>query len=368
MKIDKVNLHVIKMELKKPFSTHLGTVKDREGIIVEVVDENGIRGYGEGVAFSTPWYTEETVGTTLHILKEVLIPLLLKSTLVHPREASSLFSTVRRNNMAKAALECAVWDLFSKQLDEPLWKVLGGTREVIAAGAVAGAPSVTQTIEQVHEFVRDGYERIKVKISPSSDYELIKEIRQEFPYLRLMADANSAFTLDDIERLKRLDEFHLEMIEQPLGIDDIFEHSLLQKDMKTSICLDESITSFHDAKSALALGSCGYINIKLGRVGGYSTAVSIHDLCGREGVRVWCGGMLEFGISRAHNIALSTLEGFDFPGDISSSSRYWEQDIIEPEIQVINGKINVSKEAGIGVELNRKRLKEVTLFTEEYSL
>ncbi|MGD6968811.1 o-succinylbenzoate synthase [Rossellomorea vietnamensis] len=368
MKIDKVIIHVIKMELKKPFSTHLGTVKDREGIIVEVVDENGIRGYGEGVAFSTPWYTEETVGTSLHILKEVLIPLLLKSTLVHPREASSLFSTVRRNNMAKAALECAVWDLFAKQLDKPLWKVLGGTREVIAAGAVAGAPSVSQTVEQVHEFVRDGYERIKVKISPSSDYKLIKEIRQEFPHLRLMADANSAYTLDDIERLKRLDEFHLEMIEQPLGIDDIYEHSLLQKNMKTSICLDESITSFHDAKSAIALGSCGYINIKLGRVGGYSTAVSIQDLCGREGVRVWCGGMIEFGISRAHNIALSTLEGFDFPGDISSSSRYWEQDIIEPEIQVSNGKINVSKEAGIGVELNRKRLKEVSLFTEEYSL
>jgi o-succinylbenzoate synthase len=368
MKIDKVIIHVIKMELKKPFSTHLGTVKDREGIIVEVVDENGIRGYGEGVAFSTPWYTEETVGTSLHILKEVLIPLLLKSTLVHPREANSLFSTIRRNNMAKAALECAVWDLFAKQLDKPLWKVIGGTREVIAAGAVAGAPSVSQNIEQVHEFVKDGYERIKVKISPSSDYELIKEIRQEFPHLRLMADANSAYTIDDIERLKRLDEFRLEMIEQPLGIDDIYEHSLLQKNMKTSICLDESITSFHDAKSAIALGSCGYINIKLGRVGGYSTAVSIHDLCGREGVRVWCGGMIEFGISRAHNIALSTLEGFDFPGDISSSSRYWEQDIIEPEIQVSNGKINVSKEAGIGVTLNRKRLKEVSLFTEEYSL
>ncbi|MGF2617545.1 o-succinylbenzoate synthase [Rossellomorea vietnamensis] len=368
MKIDKVILHVIQMELKKPFSTHLGTVKERKGIIIEVVDDNGIRGYGEGVAFSTPWYTEETVGTSLHILEEILIPLLLKSTLAHPGDTYKLFSTVRRNNMAKAALESAVWDLYAKQLDKPLWKVLGGTREVIPAGAVAGAPTVSQTIDQVHEFVRDGYERIKVKISPSKDYELIKEIRHEFPHLRLMADANSAYTLKDIDRLKRLDELGLEMIEQPLGIDDIYEHSLLQKEMKTSICLDESISSFHDAKSAIALGSCGYINIKLGRVGGYSTAISIHDLCGHEGVRVWCGGMLEFGISRAHNIALSTLEGFDFPGDISSSSRYWEQDIIEPEIQVTNGKISVPQEAGIGVELNRKRLKEVTLYTEEYSL
>ncbi|MGM0847314.1 MAG: o-succinylbenzoate synthase [Bacillota bacterium] len=368
MKIDKVILHVIEMKLKKPFSTHLGTVDDREGIIVEVLDENGIRGYGECVAFSTPWYTEETVGTSLHILKSVLIPLLLQSSIGHPGETYPLFSTVRRNNMAKAALECAVWDLYAKQQNKPLWQVLGGTREVIAAGAVAGAPSVSQTLEQVHEFVRDGYERIKVKISPSVDYELIKEIRQEFPKLMLMADANSAYTLDDIERLKKLDEFGLEMIEQPLAIDDIYEHSLLQKKLKTNICLDESISSFHDAKSAISLESCGYINIKLGRVGGYTPAVSIHDLCGRKGVGVWCGGMIEFGISRAHNIALSTLDGFDFPGDLSSSSRYWEQDIIEPEIQVINGKIHVSHKAGIGVELNRKRMKEVTSYTEEFTL
>ncbi|WP_409251748.1 o-succinylbenzoate synthase [Bacillus sp. SCS-153A] len=368
MKVDKVILHVIKMKLQKPFSTHLGTVREREGIIIEVVDDNGLRGFGEGVAFSTPWYTEETVGTSLHILQEVLVPLLLKSPFTHPKEISKLFSTVRRNNMAKAALECAIWDLYAKQLDQPLWKVIGGTREVIAAGAVAGAPTIMETIDQVHGLVREGYERIKVKISPKTDYELIKGIRTEFPNLKLMADANSAYTLDDAEHLKKLDDFGLEMIEQPLGIDDIYEHSLLQKNLKTHICLDESITSLHDAKSAIALGSCRFINIKLGRVGGYATAVSIHDLCEREGVRVWCGGMIEFGISRAHNIALSTLAGFDFPGDISSSSRYWEEDIIEPAITVMDGKIFAPKGPGIGVELNRRRLQQVSLFTEKYSI
>ncbi|WP_421380788.1 o-succinylbenzoate synthase [Bacillus salacetis] len=367
MKIDKIILHVIKMKLKKPFSTHLGTVNEREGIIVEVIDDNGLRGYGEGVAFSTPWYTEETVGTSLHILKEVLIPLLLKSSITHPKEVFPLFSTVRRNNMAKAALECAVWDLYAKQLGQPLWKVLGGTREVIEAGAVAGAPAIEETIAQVHGFVRDGYKRIKVKISPETDYELLRAVREEFPQLKLMADANSAYTLKDTAHLKRLDEFRLEMIEQPLGIDDIYEHSLLQKELKTNVCLDESITSLHDAKSAISLGSCRFINIKLGRVGGYVPAVSMHDLCGQQGVRVWCGGMIEFGISRAHNIALSTLKGFDFPSDISSSSRYWKEDIIEPEVVVENGKISVPEAPGIGVELNRRRLKQVSLYTEEYS-
>ncbi|EDL64977.1 o-succinylbenzoate synthase [Bacillus sp. SG-1] len=367
MKIDRIILHVIKMNLKKPFSTHLGTVQEREGIIVEVIDENGLRGFGEGVAFTTPWYTEETVGTSLHILKEVLIPLLHRTSISHPKEVFPMFSVVRRNNMAKAALECALWDLYAKQLDQPLWKVIGGKRETIAAGAVAGAPSVLETIRQVHGFVKDGYERIKVKISPEMDYELIKGIRKEFPQLRLMADANSAYTLSDIEQLKKLDDFGLEMIEQPLGIDDIYEHSLLQKEMKTDICLDESITSLHDAKSAIALGSCRFINIKLGRVGGYVPAVSIHDLSEREGVRVWCGGMIEFGVSRAHNIALSTLDGFDFPGDISASSRYWEEDIIEPAISVVNGRISMPQGPGIGVELNRRRLQQVSLFTQEYS-
>jgi o-succinylbenzoate synthase len=237
---------------------------------------------------------------------------------------------------------------------------------VIAAGAVAGAPTIEETVEQVSRFVKDGYERIKVKIAPGSDYDLLKGIRKEFPNLKLMADANSAYSLKDVEHLKTLDEFGLEMIEQPLGIDDIYEHSLLQRELKTHVCLDESITSLHDVKSAIALGSCRFINIKLGRVGGYTPALSMHDLCGQEGVRVWCGGMIEFGVSRAHNIALSTLEGFDFPGDISSSSRYWEEDIIEPEVRVVNGKISVPEEPGIGVELNRRRLRQVALLTEEY--
>ena len=367
MKIRSITLHVISMPLKKPFVTHLQTVDEREGIIVEVEDEEGLRGLGEGVAFSTPWYTEETVKTSYHILKDVLIPLVNSKPFQHPEEIGKRFEAVRGNAMAKAALEMAVWDLYARQQQTPLWKLIGGVREEILAGAVVGADNAQMMVKQTEELVEEGYQRIKLKISPGADVEIVKELRRHFPALSLLADANSAYSLEDKAHLQALDEYDLEMIEQPLGIDDLVEHSLLQKEITTPICLDESIITPHDMKSAIHLGSCGVVNIKLGRVGGYLSALEIYRLCQEHHIKVWCGGMIEFGVSRAHNLALATLEGFSIPGDISSSSKYWEEDIITSPIVVENGVVKRLDGAGIGVELNRKRLNSVTLRKETFS-
>jgi o-succinylbenzoate synthase len=360
MKIAQIRLIVVTMSLKSPFHTHLGTVTEREGIIVEITDSNGISGYGEGVAFSTPWYTEETVETSLHIIGDVLIPLLKKQPIKHPEDAAIIFQSVRRNHMAKAGLEMALWDLHAKQNSKSLAAVLGGTREKIASGVVVASDSPINALSQIEKYLEEGYQRYKIKINPHQDYSLLAEIRRRFPELPLMADANSAYTLRDIDRLKALDDFNLLMIEQPLAADDIIEHAFLQKEMTTPICLDESIVSFSDAKNAIELGSCKIINIKAGRVGGLYEAKRIHDYCLSRGIEVWCGGMIEFGISRAHNIALASLPGFTIPGDISASNRFWEKDIISPEVSVNNGLVSVPDTPGIGFGINEKRLKETT--------
>jgi o-succinylbenzoate synthase len=364
--IKAVNLSIIKMPLKHPFTTHLGSVTEREGIIVEVEDSNGFIGYGEGVAFSSPWYTEETVQTSYHMLKDFLVPLLKKKAISHPDGAIALFSSVRRNHMAKAALETALWDLQAKKEGIPLSKLIGGTMEAIPAGVVVGNPNLPEALKQIEGYLEQGFKRVKVKISPEDDYQYISGIRKQFPDLPLMADANSAYSLKDVNRLKALDEYGLLMIEQPLGFDDIVDHAKLQAQIETPICLDESIVTFDDARKAVELGSCKVINIKIGRVGGIGEAKRIHDYCVSKGIPVWAGGMIEFGISRAHNIALASLPGFTIPGDISGSDRYWEQDIIEPEIKVHNGMIKVPESPGIGFELNRERLKEVTVFEDRF--
>nr|WP_052504620.1 o-succinylbenzoate synthase [Rossellomorea aquimaris] len=367
MKIKSITLHIISMPLKKPFVTHLQTVEEREGIIVEVQDADGLIGLGEGVAFSTPWYTEETVKTSYHMLKDVLIPLMISSPFQHPKEIGKRFEAVRGNSMAKAALEMSLWDLYARQQNVPLWEIIGGTRHEILAGAVVGANSMTEMIEQAEVLVQEGYQRLKLKISPGADVGIVKELRDHFPSVSLLADANSAYTLEDKARLKTLDEFGLEMIEQPLGVDDLVEHSLLQKELSTPICLDESIVTPHDMKSAIHLNSCGVVNIKLGRVGGYTSALEIYRLCQENSIKVWCGGMIEFGVSRAHNLALATLKGFSIPGDISSSSKYWEEDIITSPIVVKNGVADRLAGQGIGVALNRKRLSEVTRYSETFN-
>ncbi|MFZ7944994.1 MULTISPECIES: o-succinylbenzoate synthase [Bacillaceae] len=361
MKIAKIELFVIQMPLKAPFLTHLGAVNDREGIIVKITNTDGLSGYGEGVAFSTPWYTEETVITSLHMLTDILIPLLQKSPINSPEDASQLFSSIRRNNMAKAALETALWDLDAKSQTASLSKTLGGTRTMIASGVVVATDSTKNALQQIEQFLEDGYQRIKVKINPQQDYHFLADIRHHYPNLPIMADANSAYSLKTIDRLKALDDFNLMMIEQPLAHDDIIEHALLQKEIRTPVCLDESIVTFDDARKAIEYGSCKIINIKVGRVGGLYEAKRIHDYCFERGISVWCGGMIEFGISRAHNIALASLPGFTIPGDISASRRFWEEDIIFPEVTVKNGFITVPSNPGIGYEINKKRLEEVTL-------
>ncbi|WP_053367477.1 o-succinylbenzoate synthase [Bacillus sp. FJAT-27245] len=366
MNLSAIVIRIISMPLKQPFHTHLGTVRERESIIVEAMDNDGNAGFGEGVAFSSPWYTEETVGTSWHVATEFLIPLLKKAQVSHPNDVTRLFRSVRRNHMAKSAIELALWDLYAKQRHVSLSKLLGGEAERLPAGVVVAAGNETEALEQTAKYVEEGYQRIKIKINPANDYQLLSGIRASFPDLPIMADANSAYTLDDADRLKALDELGLLMIEQPLAHNDFLEHAKLQSLLSTAICLDESINSFEDAVLAAELGSCRVISIKAGKVGGLHEAVRIHDFCRERGIPVWCGGMIEFGISRAHNIALTSLPGYTIPGDISSSSRFWDEDIITPEVRVENGWISVPKSPGIGYEVNRSRLGRVTIKKEAF--
>lgn len=355
------------MRMKQPFTTSFGTVQNKRFLVVEVVDESGIVGWGEGVAFEAPSYTEETMKTSLHMLEDFLIPMLLQRELQHPDEVNTLFTPIRRNAMAKAAIEGAVWDLYARLTNQSLASALGGTQEKVAVGVSIGLqPTYEQLYAKIDAALAQGYKRIKVKIKPGKDIELIRAIRGRYPDVPLMADANSAYTLEDIALLKALDEFQLMMIEQPLAHDDLVEHAKLQRAIKTPICLDESITSLADAKRAVELGSCQVINLKLARVGGLTEAKRIHDYCQERGIAIWCGGMLEAGIGRAQAIALSSLAHFYFPGDTAASSNYWEQDLISPEVMVVDGYIEVVKSLGIGYEVNRQTLEKYCIERRVY--
>lgn len=369
MSIDmkKIVLHRLKMRLNDPFTTSFGTLQDKEFFIVEVIDDDGIRGFGESVAFSSPWYSEETVETNLHILEDFLIPMIKNNEINHPDEISEIFSPIRRNNMAKAALEGAIWDLYAKQREMTLAEALGGNKKEIDVGISLGIePTIEEQLKKIDHYVQEGYKRIKIKIKPGYDVDMLKEVRKHFPDIPMMADANSAYTLDDIDHLRKLDELNLMMIEQPLAHDDIIDHAKLQSVMDTPICLDESIHSLEDARKAIELGSCKIINIKIGRVGGLTEARKIHDYCKEKNISVWCGGMLEAGVGRAHNIALTTLSQFNLPGDTAGSSRYWKKDIIEPEVVVKDGVIKVPQKPGIGYDIDEVALKQYTVETKEY--
>ncbi len=351
MIIKKITIRNLQMIMKTPFSTSFGTLQEKDFLLLEVTDELGNTGWGESVAFRAPWYTEETLETNLHMIKDFLIPIVIGKEIEHPDEVSTLFATIRKNNMAKAAVEGAIWDLYAKRNKLTLAKALGGERDKIEVGISIGIhDNHADLVAIVREFIDKGYKRIKVKIKPGHDIEVIRELRKHFPDLPLMADANSAYTLKDVELLKQLDTFELMMIEQPLAYDDIIDHAVLQKQLQTPICLDESILSLEDARKAIELGSTKIINVKIGRVGGLTEAKKIHDYCMEHGIPVWCGGMLEAGIGRAHNIALTTLPNFILPGDTAGSSHYWEQDIITPEVVVENGYITVPTGYGIGYE------------------
>lgn len=369
MSIDmkKIVLHRLKMRLNDPFTTSFGTLQDKEFFIVEVIDDDGIRGFGESVAFSSPWYSEETVETNLHILEDFLIPMIKNNEINHPDEISEIFSPIRRNNMAKAALEGAIWDLYAKQREMTLAEALGGNKKEIDVGISLGIePTIEEQLKKIDHYVQEGYKRIKIKIKPGYDVDMLKEVRKHFPDIPMMADANSAYTLDDIDHLRKLDELNLMMIEQPLAHDDIIDHAKLQSVMDTPICLDESIHSLEDARKAIELGSCKIINIKIGRVGGLTEARKIHDYCKEKNISVWCGGMLEAGVGRAHNIALTTLSQFNLPGDTAGSSRYWKKDIIESEVVVKDGVIEVPQKPGIGYDIDEAALKQYTVETKEY--
>ncbi|MGY3185663.1 o-succinylbenzoate synthase [Lysinibacillus sp. TE18511] len=367
MKLEQITVRHIRMPMKAPFSTSFGTIDEKELLLIEAKDQSGTVGWGEAVAFVAPWYTEETLKTTWHMLEDFLIPILLHKEIGHPDEVSTLFSSIRRNCMAKASIEGAIWDIYAQQTKQSLAQALGGDKERIEVGVSVGIQSSTEAlIDLLKGHVDKGYKRVKVKIKPGHDVEVIRAIRAEMPDLPLMVDANSAYTLDDMNVLQQLDAFNLLMIEQPLAVDDIVDHAKLQRRLKTPICLDESITSYEDARKAIELGSCGVINIKIGRVGGLTEARRIHDLCEVNNIPVWCGGMLEAGIGRAHNIALTSLTNFILPGDTAGSNHYWYEDIITPEVIVEDGYIHVPQMAGIGYTPNMKVIDKLTISKKVY--
>jgi O-succinylbenzoate synthase len=368
MKLNSIVLRRMQLDLKAPFQTSFGTQVVREFIVVEAHSDGEI-GYGECVVTSEPLYNEETVKTSWHIMEDFLIPILYdKGNIEHPDEVSELFKPIRRNNMAKAALEGAIWDLYAKKNKVSLAEALGGEKKQIEVGVSIGIQkSLDDLLKVVEGFVLEGYKRMKIKIKPGTDYEMLAGVREKFPNIQLMADANSAYTLDDIDVLKKLDKLDLMMIEQPLANDDIIDHAKLQPQIETSVCLDESIHSLEDARKAIELGSCKIINIKIGRVGGLTEAKKIHDYCESKNIPLWCGGMLESGIGRAHNVAITTLSNFVLPGDTASSSRYWHEDIISPEVVATNGTIDVPEGFGIGYQPVEALMDKYTLEKKEYT-
>lgn len=368
MNIESIELHQIRLPLLNPFTTSFGTESDRPCIIVTMSGE-GFQGYGECVAGDGPWYSYETIDTAWHVMRDYLIPRLLGRDIEEPEQVWDLFASVRGHNMAKAALEMTAWDLFAKARGVSLSTLLGGTRDRVAVGVSVGIQaSPAALVETVSGFLDQGYGRIKLKIAPGHDQAFVRPVRDAFPDTLLQVDANSAYMLQDAPIFEGMDDLDLLLIEQPLASDDIVDHAVLQRELQTPICLDESIHSPDDARHALDLGSCRIINIKPGRVGGHRQSRAIHDLCHRRGAPVWCGGMLETNIGRAHNVALASLPGFSLPGDISASARYYARDVAGPDF-VLNGDstLTVPTGPGIGVEMDREALEAATERTESFT-
>ena len=371
LKISRIELRRLELPLRFRFETSFGAVTKKSFLIAQVFTSDGAFGVGECVAEDDPYYLPETNGTVTHMVRDFLAPLILGHTFESPTETEGLLSGIRGNEMAKAVLEMAIWDLFARAKGEPLGITLGGDgRETISAGVSIGLQEDIQALlERVRIEVAAGYQRIKIKIKPGKDLDLVHAIRNEFPSVPLMVDANSAYRLADAERLQRFDAFNLMMIEQPLAWNDIVEHSKLQPQMATPICLDESITSPEAAESALSIGACGIINIKAGRVGGLLNSRRIQAIAARQRIPVWCGGMLESGIGRLANVHLQTLPGFTLPGDTSASARYFEEDLIEPGVTVdAAGRIRVPLEPGLGHEIIWSRVDKATVHRDTWAM
>jgi o-succinylbenzoate synthase len=368
MRLRELTLREIHLKLLHPFETSMDRVTERRIILVEA-NVDGTIGWGECTAGENPTYSSEDTETCWHILTNFIWPALKDKEFRSAADIWGIIEFIRGHNMAKGSLEAAVWDAEAKQKGIPLWKLIGGTQEVIPCGVSIGIKeTVEDLVATVKKEVAAGYQRIKLKIKPGKDLLQVSRIRQEFPRIKLSVDANSAYRKEDIALLKQMDAYYLMMIEQPLGWDDLFGHVDIQKSIQTPICLDECIHTYEQAEAAIALGACKIINIKLGRVGGHLQAKRIHDLCKKNAIPVWCGGMLESGVGRAHNIAMSTQSNFTLPGDVSASARYWHEDIITPEVTVSpQGTITVPTGPGIGFEPRRDRIDSITVRKQHFS-
>src|SRR6202011_4706745 len=368
MRVEAVTLREIQMPLVNFFETSFGRTYSRRIVLVTVHCE-GVDGWGECVAGEDPFYSSEWIDSAWPTITRYLAPAVLGREFDSAREWVGVFAKVRGHRMAKAGLENALWDAEAKQKRQPLWKLLGGSRHEIACGVSIGIQdSVEQLLEKIETEVAAGYRRIKVKVKPGWDLNVLEKIRSRWSDIVLSCDANSAYTLDEVEHLRKFDQFNLLMIEQPLWDDEIYYTARLQKKLRTAICLDESIVHARSAAFAIESGACRIINIKVGRVGGFTEAKKIHDMCQSQKIPVWCGGMLESGIGRAHNIALSTLPNFVLPGDVSASKRYWARDIIAPAVEVSEkGTITVPTGQGFGYEIDHDFLNSVTVREETVS-
>jgi o-succinylbenzoate synthase len=361
MKVEAITLREIRMPLKYFFETSFGRSESRRVLLVTAHCQ-GADGWAECVAGDGPFYSYEWIETAWMTIREYLAPALLDGTFTRAAEAAQTMSRIRGHNMAKAALENALWDAEAKLRQEPLWHLLGGSLKEIACGVSIGIQdSHEQLLDKIEGELAAGYQRIKVKVKPGWDLEVLEKIRRRWPQICLSCDANAAYRPEDFPHLRRFDQFHLLMIEQPLWEDDIVYHAKLQRELTTALCLDESIRQLRHAKQAIELGACRIINIKVGRVGGFSEALALHDVCREAQIPVWCGGMLETGIGRAHNIALSTLANFCLPGDVSASQRYWAEDIVDPEIVVTpQGTIAVNNQPGRGYQIKLELIEKLT--------
>jgi O-succinylbenzoate synthase len=365
MKIEAITLREIHLPLVHFFETSFHRLYSRRILLVTVHSE-GIDGWGESVVGEDPFYSSEWIESAWPTLTQYLIPAVLGQNVSSARECPALFARVRSHRMAKAALENALWEAEAVQKKMPLWKLLGGSRREIPCGVSIGIQdSIEQLLEKIQTELAAGYRRIKLKVKPGWDLNVLERVRSRWADITLSCDANSAYTLDQVEHLRKFDQFNLLMIEQPLWNDDIYYHARLQKELRTAVCLDESIVSARSAAFAVETGACRIINIKVGRVGGFSEALAIHDVCHAHNIPVWCGGMLETGIGRAHNIALSSLKNFSLPGDVSASKRYWKEDIIDPEVEVSpQGMIAVSDQPGTGYRVKVDLIEKLTVRKE----
>ncbi|MBI3681791.1 MAG: o-succinylbenzoate synthase [Acidobacteria bacterium] len=365
-RIEQIVLRQIRMPLVHFFETSFGRTYERRMVLVEV-RSGGVSGWGEATCGENPFYNEEWTDSAWLILKHFVAPCVLNGEFSSAADIAGRSSHIRGHKMARGGLEAACWDLEARLMDRPLWRHIGGgARKEIPCGVSIGIQdSVPQLLGKIETEISAGYQRIKIKIKPGWDIDVIREVRRQFPSIKLMADANSAYTLADIDHLKRLDEFYLMMIEQPLAHEEIIDHVQLQAALETPICLDECIRSAHQAEQAIRMKACRILNIKLGRVGGFTEARRVHDVAQANGVPVWCGGMLESGVGRAHNIALSTLPDFVLPGDVSASKRYWTRDIIAPPVEVTpRGTILAGDEPGFGYPLDMDWIRRITVREE----